>query len=493
MNGFRFNNSTINFMKRKSLFSSLLLATVLCFTACEDEANNSGDIIVEQNGQLTQSVLANEITGQSRVDFKTMGAWSSTIKETGASTSPDWISITPDSGDKAGDYSVTINLSENFTGNERKATITIFCGNDKITVTLTQKGTTEDGEVPENPKLITKIVETASFNSDYYNATRPYAPYFYEFKYDQQNRLKEYIVKEHDGEEYSTCIYSYDIQGEVRIGDRWGEYITAPLNANGYLKEINIGYSSYDKTYTYNSEGYLNKITPAELYQRSVYEFIWDNGNPVHIKGIEYKYEYESKYNPKTNEYEDKYEWVETDYDNNDITSTFSSELNNKTTIDLNAFFFGLTGVRYRYEYYSGDDLEYFSALIGLIGKRAKNYMTSKNGGDSVGLNSEMVVHTEATVPAVGTIIWTYYSDSFYGKGSYTFDSDGYPTAFSHQVEMEKTVSVYNGKREYIDIDERDKQWLEEEYGPGPWFYISTDYTTTKSYDTYTYRISYNR
>ena len=164
-------------MKKWNLFSVLFMF-VFCFTAC-DESNESGkDITVGNQQQLTQNTFADDTAGNSGVSFTTTGAWSSVITETtidapqksaplrATSASPSWISITPDSGKEAGDYTITITLSENTTGTDRSATITIICGESTITITVSQKGTTEDGEIldepvepndPDEPKIARKV------------------------------------------------------------------------------------------------------------------------------------------------------------------------------------------------------------------------------------------------------------------------------------------------------------------------------------------------
>jgi hypothetical protein len=48
----------------------------------------------------------------------------------------------------AGTYTVVITIETNYTGEKREATIEIICGTDKITVTVTQEGTTKGGEKP---------------------------------------------------------------------------------------------------------------------------------------------------------------------------------------------------------------------------------------------------------------------------------------------------------------------------------------------------------
>lgn len=140
-------------MNRKNLFWIVAMA-FLVFTACsKDEQGETTGIKVSDSEQLDQTVYADDIISNDGVSFTTTGPWTSVIQETtrtrSASTvKPDWISISPESGKEAGDYTIQIALSTNYTGEDRSATIIILCGDSKITITITQKGEDEKGEKP---------------------------------------------------------------------------------------------------------------------------------------------------------------------------------------------------------------------------------------------------------------------------------------------------------------------------------------------------------
>ena len=201
-------------MNTKTLFS-LLLASVLCFTACDggNDPENK-DIIVENQEQLTQNVSAD--AEQSAVSFTTTGAWTSTITESANGTSqqkavasPSWISITPDSGKEAGDYTITLNLSENTTGADRTATITIICGETAVTITVTQKGTTEEGK-PDDLVITGRVKKINGDNIVYddYNSVT-------------QIGSQKYGVKEGSyiefGDDYRQITHRLDYQYENRL------------------------------------------------------------------------------------------------------------------------------------------------------------------------------------------------------------------------------------------------------------------------------------
>jgi len=138
------------------LLAALGLASVV-FNACKkDEPNNttttSTSIQVTNKEALTQEVFADEQQAPKGVTFTTDGAWTSRI-----TSSPDaalketltWISISPNSSSKAGDYTITISLETNTSGENRTAYIIISTATANITITITQKSETEDGTVPK--------------------------------------------------------------------------------------------------------------------------------------------------------------------------------------------------------------------------------------------------------------------------------------------------------------------------------------------------------
>lgn len=145
---------------------NFLAVLVICFSflACgDDDPVTDKNIIVSNQEQLTQSVFADDLKGNNDVNFTTKGAWTSSISESDTNdlrntslkssrkSSPEWISITPDAGKEARDYTISINLTENLTGADRTAIITIVCGDTQITITITQKATKEDGTTPKEP------------------------------------------------------------------------------------------------------------------------------------------------------------------------------------------------------------------------------------------------------------------------------------------------------------------------------------------------------
>ena len=102
-------------------------------------------ITVENEEALEQAFFADE--DPATISFKTEGAWTSSISEGTAKSDVSWISITPDHGDEAGDYTVIINAEPNATGAKREATIFITCKVETISISLLQKESRAHGEL----------------------------------------------------------------------------------------------------------------------------------------------------------------------------------------------------------------------------------------------------------------------------------------------------------------------------------------------------------
>jgi hypothetical protein len=142
-------------MKNFKICLALIATLFLAFTACEENKENK-TISVAEPQQLNQTVFADEEQGKN-VDFTTEGAWTSSItdqttKAAGNNQDSTWISITPDHGDAAGNYTINISLSPNYTGKQRSVTITIICNGEKIEINITQDSKDKNGEILDPDK-----------------------------------------------------------------------------------------------------------------------------------------------------------------------------------------------------------------------------------------------------------------------------------------------------------------------------------------------------
>lgn len=337
------------------------------------------------------------------------------------------------------------------------------------------------GSTPTGVRFVTAITESAQLSSDYYSEKngRTYNPYNYEFKYDGSNRLKEYyIYKGKDGSLFEKLMLDYSIKDEVKVSEDSYEYPWIfKLNAQGQVSEAstNDGYTWERISVEYDADGYISGATrESDMDSAETYNFEWADGNMV-------------RWVCPTNEpeYNDDREGV----------SEFSPYLNNTlTSIDLNAFFFGLLENDDLFNS-PNDDETNIVAMAGLFGKPSKNYMTARhlNLNEETG-NWAVKIYTESTLPQVGEVLSTYYDRKWYIKGEWTMDGDGFPVAFTRKVRVEKTQRVYNGvKKQVYPVDEyMAQEWLHM-YGEGPYYTIEFDYPETVAYDTFTWKISYKK
>ena len=149
------------FNLRKVVAGVACFVGVAMFSGCDnkgDDPINDDAITVSDNSSLTQEVFADNISGKSLTSFTTTGAWTSSISTVApksaksaqlrASSTDEnqWLSITPDHGDKAGTYNIEIILEPNITGEDRTSEITITCKGENIKITVTQKGVKADGK-----------------------------------------------------------------------------------------------------------------------------------------------------------------------------------------------------------------------------------------------------------------------------------------------------------------------------------------------------------
>lgn len=136
----------------------LMLLAAVSLVACDKGGDDTPvkSITVGNQQQLTQTVFADENAGKSSVAFTTTGAWISEISESPAAKSTraaaDWVSISPSSGEKAGDYTIGISVQTNYTGEKRSATISLKCSGEMVNIVVTQEAVTESGDKPKPEK-----------------------------------------------------------------------------------------------------------------------------------------------------------------------------------------------------------------------------------------------------------------------------------------------------------------------------------------------------
>ena len=281
----------------KRIFAFLFAAAALA--GCSDDNGGDGgkDIQLAPGTPKDYTIFADETSGtpSEGISFTTTGPWRATVVQTRADAfdsgevTPSWVTVSPDHGDAAGDYTISISLGVNTSGRDRKATITIECGGTKITITVEQKGTTEDGKVPDDgdEPVVPTGAQLVSEVYHYFNNSPGEEDSRIELTYDERNRLIRWkkttneVVSPGTVEAVTqTYEYEYD-DGVVRIANpEENTHFTVWLNAAGYAERVERsrpGESVNITTYKYDSENRLIRANQEDEWE----DYVWENGNLV--------------------------------------------------------------------------------------------------------------------------------------------------------------------------------------------------------------------
>lgn len=188
-------------MKTVKTLALFIVSTLLLAACGDDDKTQSGDfgqIQVPDVSQLVQ--MAEAGTGSSSIDFTTLAAWSASIRDAGSEAVPDWITLQPDHGDRAGSYNVQITLRPNTGQQSRTAIITITCGPTQIEISVTQKALAEGSDEGQVRAPNGQLVRITEYENDR-------AEYFMTFTYDNANRL--------------TAIHTYNDAGMTSAVGSW--------------------------------------------------------------------------------------------------------------------------------------------------------------------------------------------------------------------------------------------------------------------------------
>ena len=474
---------------RKFLMMALLAAG---FAACSDEEETLGgkDIQFAEGTSSKIEVYADETAGTAEggISFTTTGAWRATVtpvtKAEDTAGTENWVQVVPDHGDAAGDYTIQVVLGVNATGEDRSATITITCGTTTITITVTQKGTTEDGKVPEEgtdpvvpattyPHLVSKI-EFAYIPSRLEGDQDEELNRTYEFEYDGENRISGYSMKDYsyygDVEREIAGTLDYSTAGEIRVnetGFEGGDY-TLKLNGAGYVESI----SGMDNTFEYDNDGHLTKHTWDGGQNWMTLEY---NADGVISGGVLHEFGEENI--------------------GEGAEEMFGTVENDQLNVDVNMLF--LWGLYSNYDSYEGHD-NYVSTdtvimgrldrlgFLRLLGKGADKYVIYGGEYDAVASADHMPYSDQepGTVYPESGVRTTTVDDEADSQLSYEFGADKSITSISYtqmwvKVEYTRWYEVTNevieerpdGTKLYY-VKELPDRYTEEEVDRAPATYI---------------------
>lgn len=293
-----------------------LLAAALTLFSCQEKTPTEPAIRVT-SGSTNQTVYADQTTSATdqQVKFATQGPWRAEVSEaTKAESAVDWVTLSQTSGDAAGEYTLDITLSVNYTGADRTAVIRIICGESVITITIVQKGVTESGEAPvPDPGADKAVTEIISYGS----AAAGTIDSHVWFENDAQGRITKVTYSDAEEPEprvqqvfvygvdtLTMTMYDYEtyVDSDGNYATKAVATTTAYLMSNGRLteevpSEPNVPLS----TWTYNAAGYLTRYVQPGAYTESSlspegdstittttyyttnFDYTWENGCPVKV------------------------------------------------------------------------------------------------------------------------------------------------------------------------------------------------------------------
>lgn len=458
-------------------FLGILMVT-LALAACSNKKESPKDSIEITSGSAAQTIYADQtsVNNGQGITFKTSGPWYSEIREISrTATQLDWISLSQTSGDAAGEYTIQIALGLNNSGKDRKAEIRIICGQSVITVSVEQKGTTENGKII---RLVRNIDFTPNYWSEakFRNETRE----MYEFKYDLSGRVTEYIIHNYEPDNTLyvslTTTLDYNTRGEIHVTeteqyndnpDVSKENYTLTLNDKGQVTHVKLNegeVTDYDLSYT---DDRLARID-------------WQDYDPCHNL-----YTYSNGVLSSITEYNGELRGESF----KNLETIFGKTANNLQNIDPNAFFLITDAKDHNH---LNDSRQQFMgrldrmALLRLIGKNS-DFLIEKNNSFSPDL--------------------TFPSKGYFGKpGSftqdsqvfeslqlepdiiYTFDNEGYILTITQQetvIKKQITWDVYITDQFYNGKD--DSEGYIGERVPGPY----TSQELGRGINTYVYTFRY--
>lgn len=216
-------------------FYSLLLLLAVVLTSC-DEVLGTQDQIELSDGTSTSLVVSADENLEAIIKFTADASWSASVEEVASSKvgeSLSWLKLSSYGGE-AGECTITVSLTKNFTGASRKAEIKIVCGESEVIITVEQKGETSAGTVA---KQIKEIIYNETDNSSVDVGNSQYEEeYSLKFSYYDDGSVarivKEGSEKYNSGKYTRTMSFDYSIVGEIQAK----------------LEEVESGSSESDET-----------------------------------------------------------------------------------------------------------------------------------------------------------------------------------------------------------------------------------------------------
>jgi len=317
-------------------------------SSCSKYDEEQGEtIVLDMNTSTRLTAYADDIKVDGNISFQAYQYWTAVVRESvtgGEESELDWLSLSLYEG-VPGEYSITIYLTKNLTGEDRTATITIKCGDTEKKFTVVQlKDMRNSSSVEEKDGGLMKSFEFSQEGRD--------DRYGVSFFYDNECRVIKLVL---DGwsEDGNSYVYSYDYSTlgviQYSYSSQFETYkFRAVLNEQGNVFRIDkfdtteenyvtLQYFEYDENERLQTIYYV----PEEAKGRSV-TLTYTDSLITHVKNF-------SPSDPN----EENYEWEFP------IHQTYPNRIENISNIDC----------IWAMELFEGDCSLFY--MMGLLGKRS--------------------------------------------------------------------------------------------------------------------------
>ncbi|MBR5476193.1 MAG: BACON domain-containing protein [Bacteroidaceae bacterium] len=274
------------------------LFLILLLFSCDNVTTEYIEFSEESRAVVEQTIPYNSLSAKS-VTFTSQGPWVAQVicdepvdslpsaaynRSNAQKAVESWLSINPDRGDVAGEYTIDIQLEENNTNADRTAYVVILSGGVETKITVKQvckanSNITEDEEEKESVVVVKYIDKLTIKSFDCYDDLYVYD---IDHQYDDRNRIVGVTMEWNDGEEHKLrhCSFDYPTVGAVNMtivnalpatNDDILDKAVAVIDNNGLVKSIDIldnysgaGGSEATMNLGYDSNGYITSL--QEIY-----------------------------------------------------------------------------------------------------------------------------------------------------------------------------------------------------------------------------------
>jgi len=271
----------------RTLVAFVLCAAIAAGCGKDPEEDLQTEIIIGNKEMLSHNVYADQTYGESEVTFVTTGAWTSAITEKTANATSagtlSWISISPESGDEAGEYTIIISLEPNITGANRAAEITIMCNGAEVKITVTQQAITEEGEVlkpyirlltEKNGEVVIRMAGSGTVTIDWHNGYVLEKSETYSLSAYDANSFSSDMKYSYTHTFYETGRHIIAISGEniTHIDCRNNEIVHFESSDNPQLTYINCANNQFDQLNIIESALTYLDCSNSEYWERGIFQ-----------------------------------------------------------------------------------------------------------------------------------------------------------------------------------------------------------------------------